>query len=100
MTGGLVAILGNTGINFGAGMTGGLAWVFDEDDRFLSESRFHSDYLIAEGYGALDAEAQASIRDLIMLHAEKTGSTRAQWLLSEWDTLGERFIRLTPKPQA
>src|SRR5277367_5166614 len=100
MTGGLVVILGATGINFGAGMTGGLAWVFDEEDKFLSECRYHADFLNADGYGALDAEAQASIRDLIVLHAEKTGSTRAQWLLDEWDTLGERFIRLTPKPQA
>jgi glutamate synthase domain-containing protein 2/glutamate synthase domain-containing protein 1/glutamate synthase domain-containing protein 3 len=100
MTGGMVAILGGTGVNFGAGMTGGLAWVFDEDDRFLSEARYHADFLLAEGYDVLDAEAQTSIRDLIALHAEKTGSTRANWLLSEWDTLGERFIRLTPKPQA
>jgi glutamate synthase (NADPH/NADH) large chain len=100
MTGGVVAILGGTGINFGAGMTGGVAWVFDEDDRFLSEACYHADYLTAEGYGVLDAEAQADIRDLIALHAEKTGSTRANWLLSEWDTLGERFIRLTPRAQA
>ena len=99
MTGGLVAILGDTGINFGAGMTGGLAWVFDEEDKFLSEARYHTGFLNAEGYGVVDAEAQAGLRDLIALHAEKTGSTRAKWLLAEWDTLGERFIRLTPKPQ-
>jgi glutamate synthase (NADPH/NADH) large chain len=100
MTGGVVAVLGDTGINFGAGMTGGVAWVFDEEDKFLSESRFHSGFLNADGYGALDAEAQSSIRDLIALHAEKTGSTRARWMLSDWETIGERFIRLTPKPQA
>ncbi|QNI33867.1 glutamate synthase large subunit [Alloacidobacterium dinghuense] len=100
MTGGLVAILGDTGINFGAGMTGGIAWVFDEEDTFLSECRYHSGFLNADGYGALDAEAQASIRELITLHAEKTGSTRAKRLLAEWEILGERFIRLTPKPQA
>lgn len=81
-------------------MTGGVAWVFDEEDKFLSESRYHSGFLNADGYGALEAEAQASIRDLIALHAEKTGSTRAKWLLSDWETQGERFIRLTPKPQA
>ena len=100
MTGGLVAILGDTGINFGAGMTGGLAWVFDEEDKFLSEARYHTGFLNAEGYGVVDAEGQAGLRDLIALHAEKTASTRAKWLLAEWDTLGERFIRLTPKPQA
>ncbi|HEX3438083.1 MAG TPA: hypothetical protein VHT24_15045 [Pseudacidobacterium sp.] len=96
----MVAILGSTGINFGAGLTGGLAWVFDEDGRFLKEHLHHADFLMAEPYDSLDAEAQESIRKLIATHAEKTGSTRAKWLLSEWERFSERFVRLTPKPQA
>ena len=100
MTGGLVAILGGTGANFGAGMTGGMAWVFDEDGTFLSEERYHSDFLAAEAYDTLDTEAKESLRDLVALHAEKTSSTRAKWLLSEWERLGKQFVRLTPRPQA
>jgi glutamate synthase (NADPH/NADH) large chain len=81
-------------------MTGGLAWVFDEDGRFLKDKHYHADFLTCVPYAALDAEAQASIRELIALHAEKTGSTRANWLLADWEGFSEHFVRCTPKPQA
>ena len=100
MTGGLAVILGATGFNFGAGMTGGLAWVFDEDGSFMRDILYHEDFLKAEQYETLDAEAREAIHGLVQLHAEKTFSTRAYWLLSKWDELAPRFIRLTPKPQA
>jgi glutamate synthase domain-containing protein 2/glutamate synthase domain-containing protein 1/glutamate synthase domain-containing protein 3 len=100
MTGGLAVILGATGFNFGAGMTGGLAWVFDEDGSFMRDMLYHEDFLKAEQYETLDGEARASIHGLVQLHAEKTFSTRAYWLLSKWDELAPRFVRLTPKPQA
>ena len=100
MTGGLVAVLGATGTNFGAGMTGGEAWVFDEDGRFLSEKRYHAGFLTPEPYDTLDAEAKESIWGLVQLHAEKSASTRAFWLMSKWDELAPRFVRLTPRPQA
>jgi glutamate synthase domain-containing protein 2/glutamate synthase domain-containing protein 1/glutamate synthase domain-containing protein 3 len=99
MTGGLVVILGATGFNFGAGMTGGLAWVFDEDDSFLEKQLYHADFLTPEPYDTLDAEAKEAIQGLVQLHAEKTASTRAYWLLSKWDELAPKFVRLTPKPQ-
>ncbi len=41
MTGGVVAVLGKVGMNFGAGMTGGLAWVYDVDGTFVSGKRYH-----------------------------------------------------------
>ena len=100
MTGGLAVILGATGYNFGAGMTGGLAWVYDEDGHFLANGMYHADFLHPEPYGSLDAEAQQSIRGLVELHANKTASTRAFMLLGKWDELAPSFIRLTPKPQA
>jgi glutamate synthase (NADPH/NADH) large chain len=99
MTGGLVAVLGVTGTNFGAGMTGGEAWVFDEDGRFLKETRYHASFLTPEPFDTLDAEAKRSILGLVQLHGEKTASTRAYWLLSKWEELAPRFVRLTPKPQ-
>jgi glutamate synthase (NADPH/NADH) large chain len=100
MTGGLVAVLGATGTNFGAGMTGGEAWVFDEDGRFLGEKRYHEGFLAPELYEGLDPEAKESILGLVQLHAEKTASTRAYGFLAKWDEVAPRFVRLTPKPQA
>jgi glutamate synthase (NADPH/NADH) large chain len=93
-------ILGATGFNFGAGMTGGLAWVFDEDGTFMGDELYHADFLTLEPYDTLDAEARESIHGLVQLHAEKTASTRAYWLMSKWERLAPRFVRLTPKPQA
>ena len=100
MTGGTVVVLGRTGMNFGAGMTGGTAWVFDEDGCFLEGRRYHASFLKAEPYDELDAEGRRSIRSLIDLHAEKTGSTRAMGFQSNWDALAPRLVRLTPLPQA
>jgi glutamate synthase domain-containing protein 2/glutamate synthase domain-containing protein 1/glutamate synthase domain-containing protein 3 len=99
MTGGLAVILGATGFNFGAGMTGGLAWVFDEDGSFLEKRLYHEEFLIPEPYDTLDAEAKEAILGLVQLHAEKTASTRAYWLLSKWDELAPKFVRMTPKLQ-
>jgi glutamate synthase (NADPH/NADH) large chain len=99
MTGGLTVILGETGFNFGAGMTGGMAWVFDEDGSFIEKELYHPDFLAPEPYATLDNEAKEAIQGLVQLHAEKTASTRAYWLLSKWDELAPRFVRMTPKPQ-
>ena len=99
MTGGLAVVLGRTGINFGAGMTGGLAWVYDEDGEFLGKGRYHSAFLQPDTWDQLDDVARDSIRELVSLHASKTASTRAQWLLSNWSTEAQKFVRLTPKPQ-
>ncbi|HTM18208.1 MAG TPA: hypothetical protein VL135_14945, partial [Terracidiphilus sp.] len=100
MTGGLAVVLGRTGINFGAGMTGGLAWVYDEDGDFLANRRYHDSFLQPETWDQLDDEARDSIRDLVSLHAEKTASTRAQWLLANWQSESRKFVRLTPSTQA
>ncbi len=97
MTGGLVAVLGATGTNFGAGMTGGEAWVFDETGRFLGEKRYHADYLEATRWADLDEESRERLLGLVNLHGEKTASTRAYWLLSKWEELAPRFVRLAPR---
>ena len=100
MTGGLAVVLGSTGINFGAGMTGGLAWVYDEDGDFLGSQRFHTGFLQPVTWAGLDDESRRSIHELVTLHATKTGSTRAQWLLAKWEREAQKFVRLTPRPQA
>jgi glutamate synthase domain-containing protein 2/glutamate synthase domain-containing protein 1/glutamate synthase domain-containing protein 3 len=96
MTGGVVVILGPTGWNFGAGMTGGHAWVFDEQGQFLSKQQYHTDFLQAEPFAVLDRSSQESLKALIQLHAEKSASSRAQWMLADWAELATKFVRLTP----
>jgi glutamate synthase domain-containing protein 2/glutamate synthase domain-containing protein 1/glutamate synthase domain-containing protein 3 len=99
MTGGLVVVLGDTGINFGAGMTGGLAWVYDDKAAFIEKNYYHSDFLLAERFNDLDYTAQRSIYELVELHSVKTSSSCANVLLAQWDRLAKNLIRLTPKPQ-
>jgi len=99
MTGGLAVVLGTTGINFGAGMTGGLAWIYDEGGAFLGNGRYHKAFLQPETWDELDHTARASIRELVELHFSKTESKRAEWLLANWDRESEKFVRMTPKVQ-
>ncbi len=97
MTGGLVVVLGDTGINFGAGMTGGLAWVYDDKAAFIEKGMYHEEFLLAERFNDLDFTAQRSIYELVELHVAKTGSSCGLVLLTQWDKLARNLIRLTPK---
>ena len=99
MTGGLVAILGDAGMNFGAGMTGGLAWVYDADGTFVSTNRYHPEFVEAEAFGTVDAEAQAALKALLEEHAERSESGLAKAMLADWAVKSAPFVRLTPKPQ-
>jgi glutamate synthase (ferredoxin) len=100
MTGGVVAVLGRVGMNFGAGMTGGLAWVYDADGSFVREGRYHPEFLSAEAFGGVDTEAQESLNELIEQHAERSESGLARSMLADWANRAGAFIRLTPRPQA
>jgi glutamate synthase (ferredoxin) len=86
-------------MNFGAGMTGGLAWVYDADGTFVSGLRYHTEFLVPEAFGAVDPEAQESLRGLIERHREQSGSGLAQTMLEDWPRSAGAFVRLTPKPQ-
>jgi glutamate synthase (NADPH/NADH) large chain len=100
MTGGVVVVLGRVGINFGAGMTGGLAWVYDADGTFVSGLRYHTEFLVPEAFGSVDPGAQESLRGLIEMHREQSGSGLAGAMLADWPKSAAAFVRLTPKPQA
>jgi glutamate synthase (NADPH/NADH) large chain len=99
MTGGTVAVLGKAGINFAAGMTGGMAWVYDEDGSFVAEQRFHPDFVTAERFDDLTAEEQEPLRALVARHAEEASSSLAQGMLADWANRAKAFVRLSPKPQ-
>jgi glutamate synthase (ferredoxin) len=92
MTGGLVAVLGRTGRNFGAGMTGGRAYVLDDDGTF--EAKINPDLVRAERLGEQWQEDE--LRSLIEQHVANTGSVRGQELLTHWDTVCERFWHVVP----
>jgi glutamate synthase (NADPH/NADH) large chain len=99
MTGGVVVVLGRVGINFGAGMTGGLAWVYDADGSFVSGHRYHPEFLLAEAFGAVDGEAQDCLRALVEAHGQRSGSELARTMLTGWPQSAGAFVRLSPKPQ-
>jgi glutamate synthase (NADPH/NADH) large chain len=100
MTGGIAVILGDVGINFGAGMTGGLAWVLDRKQRMISETRYHDDFLSAQTYVETTPEQQTALKALVEEHARLAKSTLAKRLLAEWAVAANDFVLFIPKPQA
>ena len=99
MTGGVVVVLGETGINFGAGMTGGTAWVFDADGSFVRDGRFHPDYVAVKGFADSDEEQKTGLKELLSRHVAESSSSLAQGMLAEWETVSVKFVQLVPLPQ-
>jgi glutamate synthase (NADPH/NADH) large chain/glutamate synthase (ferredoxin) len=91
MTGGKVVVLGKTGRNFAAGMSGGFAYVFDEDGGFAS--RCNTAMVALE---KLPAEDDAELKKLIEDHHRWTGSRRAREILDQWASAREKFIKVFP----
>ena len=92
MTGGRVVVLGPTGRNFAAGMSGGVAYVLDEDGDFTSR-RCNTASVSFEEIGEDDA---IELRALVAEHASRTGSSVAERLLSDWDASLARFVKVMP----
>jgi glutamate synthase (ferredoxin) len=93
MTGGRVVILGRTGRNFAAGMSGGLAYVLDLDGDF----RRRCNLGMVELEPLTQAEDIALVRDLVERHARYTGSTCAAGILDRWREQQAQFVKITPK---
>jgi glutamate synthase (ferredoxin) len=100
MTGGLAVILGPVGINFGAGMTGGLAWVYDAAQTMISEVRYHNDFLEAQTFAEATVEQQHGLRALVEEHVSLAHSRLGERMLADWPKHSAKFILFTPKPQA
>src|SRR5207248_1327199 len=88
MTNGLVLVLGSCGRNFAAGMSGGIAYVFDERGDF-TEKRCNLDSVDLEPL--LDEQDVQLVRNLITRHLDLTGSRRARWILDNWQEMVSRF---------
>jgi glutamate synthase (NADPH/NADH) large chain len=122
MTGGIVLVLGETGRNFAAGMSGGVAYVYDETGLF--KERCNGSMVDLESITAADATVSASdpgrprqratrvddtgMGDLLRFDAERlrilverhhlyTGSARARALLDDWDAALTRFVKVMPR---
>ena len=91
MTGGRVVVLGRTGRNFAAGMSGGIAYVLDADGTFAS--RCNRELV---GFDPLDETDVRIVRALVEEHGERTGSTVAARVLAELDTTLPRFVKVMP----
>jgi glutamate synthase (NADPH/NADH) large chain len=89
MTGGRVLVLGPTGRNFAAGMSGGIAYLLD-----ANAMRINADMVDVE---ALDEGDREFVHDLLRRHHEETGSEVADRLLSDWDTATGRFSKIMPR---
>ena len=93
MTNGIVLVLGSCGRNFGAGMSGGVAYVFDERGDF-TEKRCNLDSVDLEPL--LEESDVQIVRDLLLCHWELTASRRAKWVLDHWSETNSRFIKVFP----
>ena len=92
MTGGRVVVIGRTGRNFAAGMSGGIAYVLDEGGGF---ERVCNTEMVSLS-GLADPDEAARVREMIERHVKLTGSKRGQLLLQAWPEFRARFVRVVP----
>ena len=106
MTGGCVVVLGKTGRNFAAGMSGGIAYVLDDDGSFESRCNMamvNLEPVTGDAEAALDSlkgdmrkDDAARLKRLLENHARYTNSKRAQDILADWDTYLPKFLKVMP----
>jgi glutamate synthase (NADPH/NADH) large chain/glutamate synthase (ferredoxin) len=108
MTGGTVAVLGKTGRNFAAGMSGGVAYVYDEDGQFAKRcntamvtldkvlTSAEQEASVDRAIWHRDQTDEAQLRKLLEDHNRWTGSKRARELLDNWATTLPKFVKVFP----
>ncbi len=92
MTGGRVVILGPTGKNFAAGMSGGIAYVLDEKGDFRNKVNPE----MVKTFGLEDDEEIALVKAMVKKHAEYTQSEKAAKVLATWEEMVRRFVKVYP----
>ncbi len=93
MTRGRVVVLGPTGRNFAAGMSGGDAYVLDEEGRFVSQCNLE----MVDLEPVETEDDVAGLRILLEAHLKYTGSAKAKRVLGDWDTMLPRFVKIMPR---
>ena len=93
MTGGCVVVLGRTGVNFAAGMTGGIAYVYDQSNDF--DLRCNVETVDLESI-LPNSDSEAELLALIQEHKTVTGSKRAEDILNDWVNERDKFVKVFP----
>ncbi len=105
MTGGTVVVLGKTGRNFAAGMSGGIAYVLDADGQFARhcnmamvtlEKVLSATEQVNDGTRHLGQTDEALIKALVQKHLDETGSNHAQRILADWPAFRVQFVKVFP----
>jgi glutamate synthase (NADPH/NADH) large chain/glutamate synthase (ferredoxin) len=92
MTGGVVVVLGRTGRNFAAGMSGGIAFVLNEDGKF--EQRCNMGMVELEKVKT--AEDRQVLKAMLEAHLKYTGSRKAKLVLDGWQAMLPKFVKIMP----
>jgi len=92
MTGGTVVVLGRTGRNFGAGMSGGVAFVYDQEERF---PKYYNPAQV--GLESMNEDDVRTVYTMLQKHIDYTDSHVAQRLLRNWDVLSQYFVKVMPR---
>jgi glutamate synthase domain-containing protein 2/glutamate synthase domain-containing protein 1/glutamate synthase domain-containing protein 3 len=93
MTGGRVVILGDIGRNFAAGMSGGIAYIYDKEDKL--SKRINKELVDLEKIE--DEEESAQVKEMIEKYIQYTGSKSAPEIVKNWDTEVGKFIKVMPR---
>jgi len=105
MTGGTVVVLGQTGLNFAAGMSGGVAYVYDEDGMFSKRCNMAMVSLekvepvskvVSDTPNHLNQADEITLKSLIEKHAAFSGSERVSAMLGDWEATRARFVKVMP----
>jgi len=95
MTGGKVVVLGHTGRNFAAGMSGGAAYVYDPNAEL--PGRLNTEMVELDSFDDFDAEDVSWLRGILAAHADATDSAPAQTILSDWAKHSRHFVKVMPR---
>ncbi|GMI02172.1 hypothetical protein TrVE_jg2069 [Triparma verrucosa] len=93
MTGGVAVILGSTGRNIGAGMTGGIGYFYDPDN--MIDANLNKE-IVAKQAVSSGSAAEVQLRKIIERHVELTSSSRGRELLADWDVSLTKFVQIYP----
>lgn len=96
MTGGIVVVLGKVGRNVGAGMTGGLAYILDEDGSFPAKVNPENVSI----QRVITPAGEQQLKDLIKIHADKADSQKAAVILANWSDYLPQFWQIVPPSEA
>ena len=92
MTGGITVVLGSTGRNFAAGMSGGIAYILDEEKLFSQ----YCNQSMVDLESVTETNDLETLKSLIIRHHQFTGSAVAERVLKDWDNIIETFVKVIP----